>query len=71
MRNTKKLLSVLFEFSILRGKMSEFRKIRIFKHNWSLCMVKKFYIRGMDLNVKIKKNTFGAFEIFELNMENR
>ena len=53
----KKTFSALFDVSILKVKIAKFGKIRIFKHNSALnyVTVKKFHLRGLDLNSKKKK----------------
>ena len=63
--NTKKQLSAILEFSILKGRkgeISKFRKIQIFGHNLAsnCCNVRKIHIRRLDLNTK--KHFFANFE---------
>ena len=70
--NTKKMISHILEFSILRarkGKIIEFRKIRIFERNSALnySMVKKFHMMGLHVSTKII--IFGDFSIFDFNGE--
>ena len=58
---------MIFEFSIITGKIAKSRKIQIFKHHFALkhSILKKFHMRGTDLNTK--KSTIGDFGIFEFN----
>ena len=46
-----------FRIFYLRGEIAKFRKIRIFKHNSALnySTMKKFHMRGLDLNTQKKK----------------
>ena len=52
--NSKKKISAILEFSILREKSAKFRKIRIFEHIWVFknSMVKKLRMTRLDLNKK-------------------
>ena len=62
--NTKKPISAIFEFSILRQRNTKFRKIQIFNRNSTLnySTVKKIHKKELDLNTK--QNTFSDFRIF-------
>ena len=50
--STKKSLSTIFEFFILKGKIAKYRKIRIFKYNSGLInsTVKKIHMKKLRLN---------------------
>ena len=52
--NTKKIISVILEFLILREKIAKFLKFQIFefKEAVNYSMVKKFHMIRLDLNTK-------------------
>ena len=52
--NNKKIILVIFEFSILREEIIEFRKIRIFKHSSAInySTKKKFHMKVLVLKRK-------------------